>query len=116
MGQIKYLIDVWGMPPAVGTIATDGYTTIGADANYTKDEVVELFAAGLASMSPSAGQPAPSWCNTPWSVWATIGAYYGFFLHACVHPPRDEPQRAAQALPLPLTQRPRCRTPTQPIL
>jgi hypothetical protein len=67
-------------------------------------------------MSPSAGQPAPSWCNTPWSVWATIGAYYGFFLHACVHPPRDEPQRAAQALPLPLTQRPRCRTPTQPIL
>ncbi len=82
IGQIEYLINVWDMPAFVGTIATDGYTDFGADGNYTGDEIIALFEEKIASISPAAGQPAPSWCNTPWSTWATVGAYYGFFLHA----------------------------------
>ena len=83
IGQLDYLINVWGMPSFVGTVATDGYTDFGSpDANFTGNEVIELFTQKIAAMSPAAGQPAPTWFCNPWSNWAALAAYYGVFLHA----------------------------------
>jgi len=76
---LRYLLDVWGAPAAVATLAIDGYVYLGPDANYTANEVFarydELF-ANLSATAPGA------WCSNPKAAYSAIAAYYGFKLHA----------------------------------
>jgi hypothetical protein len=76
---LSYLHDVWGSPAAISTLAIDGYVSLGADANYSADEVFARFDSLFANLSAVA---PGAWCSNPKAAYSAIAAYYGYELHA----------------------------------